>query len=245
MEGVKLEGDRITIHGTSYTRAEFRAKLQEIVEAMQSDPASAYRDRKNPDHQQTVEEVALAYKFLNNELSPQDETEIVQEWHAAEEVTEVANPFDELRELYHDQTYLRAKEILREIGGRAKLNQPEFSRERAALAREDEINRAIKAAEPKRQDRDYAGNPKSPGGRMPDTSRYISTTTRELSKLPPVEQAHRSRELIANIRADKSHPYNLPNDPRHKQAVAEVQMLYQGQYYEGDGKPIIENEEPK
>ena len=92
MDGVKLNANgSVTIHGTTYSRDQFRAKLQAIVETMQGDPASTYRDRKNPNHQHTIEEVSLAYKFLNNELSPQDETAIVSEWHAAEETTEVAN----------------------------------------------------------------------------------------------------------------------------------------------------------
>ena len=159
----------------------------------------------------------------------------------------MANPFDELKEVYASADYKRAVELQRGkiMGAVSKLDLPENRAARAAWDKAEQIQRAIKAAEPVRQDRDYAGNPKSPGGRMPDTGRYISTTARELSKLPPVEQAHRSRELIAGIRADKSHPYNLPGDPRHKQAVAEMKLLYQGQYYEGDGKPIIEGEEPK
>jgi hypothetical protein len=131
------------------------------------------------------------------------------------------------------------------MGTPNKLDLPENRAARAAWDKATQIERAIKAAEPKRQDRDYAGNPKSPGGVMPDTSRYISTTARGLAKLPPLEQAHRSRELIAGIRNNKQHPYNLPNHPAHKQAVAEVQMLYQGQYYQDDGKPIIEDESQK
>ena len=217
------------------------------MQAQRADPNSAFNNRRDPNHASAVSDMALGYKFMAGELTQSDEKEIVTEWHEATQESEVANPYDELKEVYASADYKRAVELQRGkiMGAASKLNLPENAAARAAWDKAEQIQRAIKAAEPVRQDRDYAGNPKSPGGRMPDTGRYISSMARELSKLPPVEQAHRSRELIAGIRADKSHPYNLPGDPRHKQAVAEMKLLYEGQYYEGDGKPIIEGEEPK
>jgi hypothetical protein len=217
------------------------------MKAQCADPKSAFNDRRHPDYAAAVSDMTLAYRWLGGEISEADEKEIVTEWHQAVQENEVSNPFDDLSEIYRSPDYKRAVELQRGriMGTPNKLDLPENRAARAAWDKATQIERAIKAAEPKRQDRDYAGNPKSPGGVMPDTSRYISTTARGLAKLPPLEQAHRSRELIAGIRNDKQHPYNLPNHPAHKQAVAEVQMLYQGQYYQDDGKPIIEDESQK
>jgi hypothetical protein len=104
MDGIRLQGDKITIHGVTYGRDQFRAKLQEMVETMQRDSNSAYHDRRNPLHQQTVAEISLAYKFLNNELSPQDEAAIVTEWHEATQESEgnTVEPFQELAQLMRE-----------------------------------------------------------------------------------------------------------------------------------------------
>jgi hypothetical protein len=81
--------------------------------------------------------------------------------------------------------------------------------------------------------------------REPDVSYSRSVLITVIRACPTAAGGGFKAAKNAGIRADKSHPYNLPNDPRHRQAVAEMQLLYQGQYYEGDGKPIIEGEESK
>jgi hypothetical protein len=79
MEGIKFDGNRITVHGTTYTRAEFRAALEASIKAQREDPKSAYRNARDPNHQQAVEEMNLAYRWLGGELNATDEKEIVTE----------------------------------------------------------------------------------------------------------------------------------------------------------------------
>jgi hypothetical protein len=195
MDGIRLQGDKITIHGVTYGRDQFRAKLQEIVETMQSDPASAYRDRKNPNHQQTVEEISLAYKFLNNELSPQDETAIVSEWHeATQESSEVSNeqPFRQLAEMMRDPEVRIALQ-------RAKVGQPLDAAQRQIVARHNELE----AQNNQIARREQAGS----GGWMSTKPPHrVPSDLYRIDKIAdPREKLHAVRELRAQIRADKEH----------------------------------------
>jgi hypothetical protein len=214
MEGIKLSGDRITIHGTSYSRAEFRAKLQEIVDGMQSDPASAYRDRNNPNHQQTVEEISLAYKFLNYELSPQDETAIVSEWHAAEEATEVATlqPFQEIAQIMGTPEGRVALQ-------RARAGLELDARQKALVARHNELeaqNNAIALKE--RAVKTGLGKPRP---------HYVAPELYRIEAIKdPRERIHAIRAQRAAWRDDPNSAYNDVRHGDHKWAVENMQRLY-------------------
>jgi hypothetical protein len=218
MNGIKLNANgTVMIHGTTYSRDHFRAKLQEIVETMQSDPASAYRDRKNPNHQQTVEEISLAYKFLNNELSPQDETEIVSEWHAAEETTEVAD------------TLLPHQEIAQILGTpegrialqRSRAGQPLDARQAAIVARHNELE-AANNAQAYREQASESGTFKTTRPHM------IPAELHAIERITDVrERVHAIRQQRAAWRDDKASPYNDVSHPEHKNYVGAMSRLYQ------------------
>ena len=136
VDGIKLNSNgSITIQGTTYSRSEFRAKLQETIEAMQSDPASAYHDRRNPMHQQTVAEISLAYKFLNNELSPQDETQVIQEWQEAEAGSDMANTLQPHQEIAQIVSSPEGKIALQ----RARTGQPLDAAQKQIVQRHNEL----------------------------------------------------------------------------------------------------------
>ena len=80
---------------------------------------------------------------------------------------------------------------------------------------------------------------------MKSTTKFISSRVIELSKLPPLEQANRSRELIAQMRNDPKSDVNNEHDLGHQQAVAEMQMLYSGQYLESGGPVLGDDEKAK
>jgi hypothetical protein len=220
MNGIRMNSNgTITVHDTTYSRAKFRAKLQEIVDTMQSDPASAYRDRRHPNHQQTVEEISLAYQFLNNELSPQDETEIVSEWHEAEEITEVANtlqPFQEIAQIVGTPEGRIALQ-------RARTGQPLDARQAAIVKRHDELNAANSAQARKEQ----AGS----GGWM--TTRRPHSIPAELHAIERIadarERTHAIRQQKAAWRDDPKSPFNDASHPEHKNYVEAMSRLYQAE----------------
>ncbi len=144
----------------------------------------------------------------------------------------------ELQNLYASSEYRRASNMRTD---RAKLNDPANRAARLAWNRAQELEAAMKAEQPARQDRDYAGNPKSPGGVMKPTDRYIPTTISDLAKLPPVEQANKARELRASIRDNKAHPYWNEHHEGHKQAVEEMAVLYKAEQLT-DGTPTLGEE---
>jgi hypothetical protein len=106
------------------------------------------------------------------------------------------------------------------------MGDPDRHAERRAWNRAQELEAAMKAEEPKRQERDDRGNIRSPGGVMKSTTKFISSRVMDLSKLPPLEQAHRARELAAQMRNDPKSAYNNEHDPAHRQAVEEMKHLY-------------------
>src|SRR5258708_6109473 len=82
-KGITMGVNTITIHGKTYTRAEFRTELEQSIKAQRADPKSPYNDQRHPSHAEAVSEMQLGYKFLGNELSAQTESEIARGWHEA------------------------------------------------------------------------------------------------------------------------------------------------------------------
>jgi hypothetical protein len=218
MNGVRMNSNgSVTINGTTYSRDQFRAKLQEIVETMQRDSNSAYRDRRNPLHQQTVAEISLAYKFLNNELSPQDETAIVGEWHAAtQEQGEVSNdqPYQQIAQMMRDPEVRIAKQ-------RRDARAPLDGRQKAIMARHDALEAANNTIARKEAARAGGWMSTKPPHRIP-SDLYALDRIRD-----PREKLHGVRELRAKIRGDKEHPYNNSGHADYKIAVETMRRLYE------------------
>jgi hypothetical protein len=218
MDGVKLNSNgSVTIHGTTYGRDQFRTKLEEIVKTMQGDPASAYRDRKNPNHLQTVEEISLAYKFLNNELSPQDETAIVSEWQAATQESEVSTTLLPHQELAQIVSSSAGKIALQ----RARTGQPLDAAQKKIVERRNELEASNNTIARKEQ----AGS----GGWM--STRRPPSIPSELFDLEriqdPRERTFAIRELRSRWRDDKASPFNDVQHPEHRNHVQAMQRLYQ------------------
>ena len=70
---------------------------------------------------------------------------------------------------------------------------------------------------------------------------YVPTAISDLAKLPPVEQANRAREMIAQMRNDPKSAYNDERHLGHAQAKHEMRLLYQAQSY-GDGSAVLDDE---
>jgi hypothetical protein len=217
VNGVRLNSNNtVTIHGTTYTRDQFRIKLRELVSGMQGDSKSAYRDRKHPNHQQAVEEVALAYKFLAGEISPQDEHAIVSEWNEATQESEVSElqPHQEIAQILSTPEGRTALQ-------RARTGQPLDARQKEIVARHDALEAQNNAVARKEQ----AGV----GGVMkisrPPT---IPSELFALERITdPKERLMGIRELQAKWRDDKASAYSDVKNPNHKSAVDGMRRLYE------------------
>jgi len=128
-----------------------------------------------------------------------------------------------------DQTYKIALE-------RKWANRELSTSQKAALTKMAELE-ALTDAEARRE------RPPLPG-RYPTEQRYTPASIIELGKLPFAEAAHRAREMRAAMRNDPKSAYNNPQDPAHKQAVHEMNLLYGAERYE-DGTPVLPDEPKK
>ena len=81
---------------------------------------------------------------------------------------------------------------------------------------------------------------------LPKTNNYIPQSLIELEqmskKLGAPAAANFSRERIAQIRSDASHPYNNPRSPMHKAAIEEMNGLYNAQYAPDGNTPVLKDE---
>ena len=241
-DGRKFNWD-LDILKTAQGRATVGEVLPQLIKAARSDPKHPYNDTRHPSHSDAVREVDAVYRWLNNEMTPQEEGDMAKGLLSSFEksaLPEAPAAMTELSQLYASSEYKRASLLAKTNS--AKLNDPDHRAEKSAWNRAAELEAAVKASEPKRQDVAYDGSPKSPGGLMKDTSRYVASSILELSKLPPGEQANRAREMAAAMRNDPAHPFNNGNHPLHAQAVREMSDLYSAQYYSDDGSPVIKDE---
>jgi hypothetical protein len=244
VDGKKYDWDA-NILRTPQGRATVREVLPKLKQRVMDNPKHAYWNTRDPNHAAAVAEMREVNRWLKGEMTPQEEGEMAKGLLSAFEkpaLPEAPTAIAELAQLRVSPEYKRAQELMRGRTTNPKLNDPDHHAERLALNREAELEAAIKATEPKRQDVAYDGSPKSPGGRMQDTSRYLASSILELSKLPPAVQANRAREMAAAMRNDPRSAYNDPSHSGHAQAVAEMQQLYQAQYYES-GDPVISDEQ--
>jgi hypothetical protein len=81
------------------------------------------------------------------------------------------------------------------------------------------------------------------GGTFKRTTLYNPSAIRAISNLPPVEQAHAAREQRAALRKDER--WTNANHLEHAQACHEMNLLYQGEYYEGGNEPVLNDEATK
>jgi len=130
----------------------------------------------------------------------------------------------ELSEIYGSPEYKKASQLA--ATNKAMLDDPSRAQERHVWLRAEELERTLKAAEPKRQDRDYAGNPKSPDPLVKGRAHFIHDEVMRISKLPAHEQVNAARSLRAQWRNDLKSAYNNPAHPDHKSAVEDMQRLY-------------------
>ena len=216
--GIKLNSNgTVTIHGTTYSRAEFRGALEINMREMRADPNSAYNDRRHPDHKQAIAEMALAYKFIAGELSESDEREIVTEWHeATQETSEVSNPqpYQQIAEMMRDPEVRIAKQ-------RRDAGQVLDAKQKAIMARHDELEAANNTQARKEQ----AGS----GGWMKITRPHsIPAELHAIEKISDVrERTHAIRQQRAAWRDDPKSPYRDTSHPEHKNYVEAMSRLYQ------------------
>ena len=172
-----------------------------------------------------VAEVNAAYRFRGGEMPQQEIAEMVTKLTggAAQEAT--AAPYQQLAELM-------SKPEMRIALQRNRTGQTLDEKQQGLIARHDELM-ALNSQQA-RSERPYSG------GKLGSTTKFIPTAIRDLAKLPDVEQANRSRELVAALRKDPR--YTDESNVEHKQAVYEMELLYGGQYMAEDGAPMLGDE---
>jgi hypothetical protein len=216
--GIRLNSNgTVTLNGTTYTRDEFRGALEMNIKAQREDPKSAYRNARDPNHKQTVEEINLAYKFLNNELSPQDETEIVSEWHeATTQEGEVSNTLLPHQEIAQIVGTLEGRTALQ----RERMGQPLDPAQKKIVERHNELETANNVVA-RREQAVKGGTFKTA---RPHTLPRAFYDLERISD--PREKAHAIREMRAQMRDNKESAFNLANHPEHRNAVEQMQRLY-------------------
>jgi hypothetical protein len=215
--GIRLNSNgTVTVHGTTYTRDEFRGALEANTKAQRDDPKSAYRNARDPNHNRAVEEINLAYKFLNNELSPQDEQQAVQEWQdATQESGEVANPqpYQQIAEMWKDPA-VRAAKQRRDGGAPLDDRQKEIMREYDRLETANNVQayreRAVKSGT------------KGPRPYIPsDAMAWISNPHKE-------QRRQLAAEWKAKTLADPTSDYwHADRGARHKSAMLAMKAAYE------------------
>jgi hypothetical protein len=218
--GISYDGKSITIAGERYTRTQFHARLREIVKTMQSDPKSAYRDSKHPDHQVVKEELTLAYRWLNGEIDQSAEKTLVGAWNETIQESEVAEtelqPWQELAQMVKDPASKAAIDRAR-AGGSLTPEQ------RALVARHDELLALNNTQARKEQ--------ASSGGWM-KTSRphSIPAELHALERIQdPRERTHAIRQLTAEWRDNTKSPYSDAKHPEHRNYVQAMTRLYEAE----------------
>jgi hypothetical protein len=220
VNGVSLNSDgTVSVNGTRYTRAEFRGALEANIKAQREDPESAYRNARDPNHKQAVEEINLAYRWLGGELTESDEREIVNDWSAAtQESNEVANPepFQQIAEMWKDPAVRIAKQR-RDAGAPLDAEQKEIMREY------DRLEFANNSQARKEQ----AGS----GGWMKTTRPHsIPAELHAIERIAdPRERTHAIRQQKAAWRDNPTSPFNDASHPEHKNYVEAMSRLYQAE----------------
>ena len=219
MESGLNSNGTVTIHGTTYSRAEFRGALEANMKAQRAHPKSAFNDRRHPDHAQAVSEMQIAYRWLGGELTESDEKEIVTEWHEAiQETSEVANtlPHQEIAQIVSSPEGRIALQ-------RARVGQPLDERQAAIVARHNELEAANNAQARKEQ----AGS----GGWMSTKRPHaIPAELHAIERITDLrEKVHAIRQQKAAWRDDKASPYNVASHPEHKNYVEAMSRLYRAE----------------
>jgi hypothetical protein len=207
----------VSVHGTTYTRDEFRGALELNIKAQREDPKSAYRNARDPNHKQAVEEINLAYRWLGGELTEQDETEVLTQWHDAEqqETSAVANPepFQQIAEMWKDPEVRIAKQ-------RRDAGAPLDDRQKEIMRQYDRLETANNTQARK----EAAGS----GGWM--STRRPHSIPAELHAIEriadPRERTHAIRQQKAAWRDNPTSPFNDASHPEHKNYVEAMNRLY-------------------
>jgi hypothetical protein len=220
VNGVRLNNDgTVTVNGTRYTRDEFRGALEINMKEMRADPKSAFNDRRHPDHAQAVSEMQLGYKFLGGELTESDEKEIVTEWHEATQESEVSNTLQPHQEIAQIVGTLEGRTALQ----RARMGQPLDARQKAIVARHNELEAANNV---------QAYKERAVKGGTFKTARPHSIPA-ELYAIERIadarEKVHAIRQQKAAWRDDRKSPFNDASHPEHKNYVEAMTRLYQAE----------------
>jgi hypothetical protein len=217
VNGIKLNSNgTVTVHGTTYTRDEFRGALELNMREMRADPKSAYNDRRHPDHEQAVSEMQLGYKFLGGELTEADEREIVTEWHdATQESNEVATaqPYQQIAEMWKDPA-VRAAKQRRDAGAHLDDREKEIMREYDRL---ENANNVIAYKE-----RAVKSGTKGPRPYIPsDAMAWITNPQKE-------QRRQLAAEWKAKTLADPEHAYwHSDRGAQHKSAMLAMKAAYE------------------
>jgi hypothetical protein len=209
----------IVINSQIYDRGEFRRTLEANMKAVRADRASAYNDPRHPGHMSAVQEMQLGYRYLNGELSPENEREIVGEWNSAvtaAEETKVSNeqPFQEMAQIVSTAEGRIALQ-------RARLGQSLDANQRALVDRHNELEMRNNAIARKEQ--------ASKGGWSKTTRPHmIPSELHAIERITDVrERTHAIRQQRAAWRDDPQSPYNNTRHPEHKNYADAMTRLYQ------------------
>jgi hypothetical protein len=217
--GIKLNANgTLTLNGTTYTRDEFRGALEMNIKAQREDPKSPYRNARDPNHKQAVEEINLAYRWLGGELTETDEKQIVAEWHDATQESEVTTlqPHQEIAAIVGSP---EGKIALQ----RARTGQPLDARQAAIVKRHDELEAANNTVARREQ--------ASKGGWMKTARPHsIPAELHAIERIAdPRERTHAIRQQKAAWRDNPTSPFNDASHPEHKNYVEAMSRLYQAE----------------
>ena len=228
-DGRKFNWD-LDILKTARGRATVREVLPQLIEAARADPNHPYNDTRNPGHAAAVAEMQLAYRWLGNEMTNQEESQVAK---GLLDAFNTQAPIDD-KQAFQELAELMDKPEMRIALQRQRTGQSLDPAQAKLVAQHDELLAANNA---------QARLERPPtGGRLRGTDNYNAGYILELSKLPPVEQANRARELAAAMRNDPAHPFNDGTHPMHAQAVREMSQLYDAQYFADGGDPVLGEE---
>jgi hypothetical protein len=217
VNGIRLSRNLIVVHGKTYNREDFRAELQRIIAEQRSDAKSAFNNTRDPNHQKTVDDFALAHAWLAGEIDEAGERAIVDEWHESTQENEMQMTVEQ-----------QLAQLMGQPGTQTALQKARTDSrsltpaEKATVAEHNRLEAAMSAQAHKERPESFTvGENKLRG-----TDKFTPSRIAELAKLPPKEQQDRRREMITALRADPR--WADERHPEHLQAVHEQGLLYDG-----------------
>jgi hypothetical protein len=201
MKSIKIGGRFYTWRQLSdpAIRREILPQVEALIAQVKRDPAAfGY----------TAEDVKAAVAWTTGQYDGMEEHEMAK-LTGAFQPGAAAAPYQQLAELM-------SKPEMRVALQRSRTGQPLDATQQKLVARHDEL--MLLNSQQARSERPYSG------GKLGPTTKYIPSAIRDLAKLPDVERANRSREMIAALRKDER--WARESHPEHAQALYEMELLY-------------------